>query len=152
LFELFVRAGRRPLAPADQQLFETMASFSPVCISMAEVMAALPGCDRQALAEQVYKGIDQGWILPRIESVHFEVEPPEFPALNALRRECARRSWPLVDIWHQPCSFPARHYAVLEAMDGSRDQASLDAFAKCHCPELAFEPWLKHLAGRGLFA
>ena len=74
------------------------------------------------------------------------------PALNAFRMECVRRRLPLVDIWHQPCSFPAGHHAVLAAMDGSLDLAGLAAFSKHHCPELAIGPWLRHLAGRGMFA
>ena len=65
---------------------------------------------------------------------------------------CASPQLPLVDIWHQPCSFPKRHFEVLAAMDGTLDQAGLAAFSQCHCPELAFEPWLRHLAGRGMFA
>ena len=47
------------------------------------------------------------------------------PVLNGFRLECARRRLPLVDIWHQPCSFPARHDEVLAAMDGTRDQGGL---------------------------
>jgi hypothetical protein len=90
--------------------------------------------------------------LPRIEPVDFEAEPPGFPKLNRFRLECARRRLPLVDIWHRPCSFPSRHYEVLAAMDGTRDLAGLAGFSKHHCPELAFEPWLRHLAGRGMFA
>jgi len=27
----------------------------------------------------------------------------------------------------------------------------LAALSRARCPELAFEPWLRHLAGRGLF-
>ncbi len=97
---------------------------------MAEVLAALAGCERRELARRVYEGIDRGWILPRIEPVRFEVEPPERPVLNAFRMECVRRGLPLVDIWHQPCSFPARHYEVLAAMDGTRDQAGLGGVFK----------------------
>jgi len=152
VFELALRVGSQPPGPQDQQLFETIAAVAPACVPMAEVLAALAGCERREVARRVYEGIGRGWILPRIEPVRFEVEPPERPVLNAFRMECVRRGLPLVDIWHQPCSFPVRHYEVLAAMDGSRDQAGLGAFSKCQCPELAFKPWLRHLAGRGMFA
>jgi hypothetical protein len=36
-------------------------------------------------------------------------------------------------------------------MDGSHSVADLAALAATHCPELAFTPWLNHLAGRGFF-
>ena len=61
-------------------------------------------------------------------------------------------SLPLVDIWHRPCSFPSRHFDVLARMDGRPDAAALEGFAGRHCPELNFKPWLRHLAGRGMFA
>jgi hypothetical protein len=136
----------------DQPIHDAISAHAPACIPMWRVRAALPGYSTQDLARQVFDGIYQGWILPRIEPVEFAVEPPDFPKLNGFRLECAWRGLPLVDIWHRPCSFPARHYEVLAAMDGSRDLAGLAAFSKQHCPELAFEPWLGHLAGRGIFA
>ncbi|MCX6865369.1 MAG: methyltransferase domain-containing protein [Verrucomicrobia bacterium] len=151
MLHLSVRAGPRPEDPRDLSLLQAIASFAPSCIPLDEVVAALPGCDRRDVARRVVEGIQDGWILPRIEPVRFDVEPPPRPALDPFRLECARRRLPMVDIWHQPCSFPTGHYAVLAAMDRSRDLCGLAEFSKCHCPELAFEPWLRHLAGRGLF-
>lgn len=147
-FELSVRVGREPLG--EKRIFQAIASFAPACIPMMEV--AIPGMARGDVARWIRDGIHRGWVRPRIEPVRFETGPPERPVLNAFRLECARRGLPLVDIWHQPCSFPIRHYDVLAAMDGTQDQAELAAFSKRHCPELAFEPWLRHLAGRGMFA
>jgi len=57
----------------------------------------------------------------------------------------------LVDVWHRPCSFPTNHYQLLAEMDGSRSQSDLGGISKQNCPELAFEPWLRHLAARGMF-
>ena len=152
VFGFSVRAGFIPADLEDQPIHDAISAHAPACIPMRRVRAALPGYSTQDLARQVFDGIYQGWILPRIEPVEFDVEPPDFPKLNGFRLECAWRGLPLVDIWHRPCSFPARHYEVLAAMDGTRDLAGLAAFSKQHCPELAFEPWLGHLAGRGIFA
>jgi 2-polyprenyl-3-methyl-5-hydroxy-6-metoxy-1,4-benzoquinol methylase len=106
----------------------------------------------QELARLAFDGIYQGWLLPRIEPVVFDPEVPEFPKLNGFRLECARRYMPLVDIWHRPCSFPANHYRLLAQMDGKHDLAHLGEVSRKQCPELDFGPWLRHLAGRGMFA
>jgi hypothetical protein len=151
VFEWSVRGAFLPSSSEDQRIFQAIASAAPASVPLDVVVAAMPGCDRRDVARRVGEGIQRGWILPRIEPVCFDAEPPPRPALNPFRLECARRRLPLVDIWHQPCSFPTGHYAVLAAMDGSRDLGGLAAFSKRHCPELAFEPWLRHLAGRGLF-
>jgi protein-L-isoaspartate O-methyltransferase len=151
VFDLAVRAGFRPSDPDDQAVFDAINSRAPHCVSMKEMMAAMRGFARQDVARRVYDGIHMGWILPRIEAVEFAAQAPEFPKLSPFRLECARRKLPLVDIWHRPCSFPDAHFAVLAAMDGTRDIARLGEFAKAHCPELAFLPWLRHLAGRGMF-
>jgi len=152
VFGFSVRAGFIPSELEDQPIHDAISAHAPACIPMRRVRAALPGYSTQDLARQVFDGIYQGWILTRIEPVEFDVEPPDFPKLNGFRLECARRGLPLVDIWHRPCSFPVRHYEVLAKMDGTRDLAGLAAFSRQHCPELAFEPWLRHLAGRGIFA
>lgn len=151
LLEVSVRLASQAVTPPDPPLFQAIVSAAPACIPMSEVLAAFAGSNPGDVVRRVYEGIERGWIQPRIEAVCYEVEPPPRPTLHPFRMECARRGLPLVDIWHQPCSFPGRHYAVLAAMDGTRDQAALGAFAKRHCPELAFEPWLRHLAGRGMF-
>jgi hypothetical protein len=48
--------------------------------------------------------------------------------------------------------FPDRHFEILAAMDGSRDQALLAILAGDLAPDLAFRAWLRHLAERGMFA
>ncbi len=152
VFQLAVRAGGLSLDSRQKQPFQSIVSFAPCCLPMEEMMATIPDCERSEMALRVYQGICDGSVLPRIEAVQFDPEPPERPMLNAFRWECARRGLPLVDIWHQPCSFPAGHYDVLRAMDGTRDQAGLAQFSKQRCPELDFAPWLRHLAHRGMFA
>jgi SAM-dependent methyltransferase len=147
---LSVRAGDRPV-PADP-VRAALGLVSPDCIPVWELELMLPGMERRELGQRLIEGFRSGSILPRMEAVRFDPQPPERPALDAFRLECARRKLPVVDIWHRPCSFPSRHFEVLARMDGTLDQASLEAFAERHCPELNFKPWLRHLAGRGIFA
>jgi hypothetical protein len=101
---------------------------------------------------EISQAVHSGGLLPRIEPCAFNAEPPAVPTLDAFRFACARRRLPLVDVWHKACGFPLHHYQVLEAMDGSLDSAALAARARLLCPDLAFEPWLRHLAARGMFA
>ena len=151
LLDLALRAGPRPADDVDRRIWEAIQVRAPHCIPMRDVLSAMPGLVRQDIARRVYDGIQLGWILPRMEPVAWYAAPPEFPRLNDFRLECARRQLPLVDIWHQPCSFPMAHYEVLAAMDGTRDQAGLARISNNRCPELAFSPWLRHLAERGMF-
>ena len=152
MLELAVRAGQKPDDANGMELFQAIDSFAPACVEMEEVLHFLPGHDEKWVANQLFKGITQGWVRPRIESLHYESEPPEFPELDAFRLLCARKCLPLVDAWHKPCAFPTAHYQVLAAMDGSRSLTELALFSKNLCPELAFVPWLRHLAWRGMFA
>lgn len=154
VFDFAVRAaegampGSDPLALA---FYQVLATTSPSCVPLREILTAMPGTDRPALARLVFDSITRGWLLPRIEALHIDPLPPPRPCLNPLLLACARRGLALTDIWHQPCSFPPAHYEVLVAMDGSRSQAELAAISHARCPDLAFEPWLQHLARRGLF-
>ena len=158
LLELSVRIVPGVESPLDDQAAEAIASYAPLCIPLREVMEVMEGLEmmegigRGEVIGQVYHGIYGGWIEGRIEPVRYGVEVPEWPELNGFRRECVRQGMPLVDIWHRPCSFPGRHDEVLAAMDGTRDRAALRLLAERICPELAFEAWLRHLAGRGMFA
>jgi len=140
--------GNDPLA---REFHQALAAVAPTCVPLHEILAAMPGIDRPALARLVFDGITRGWLLPRVEALRFDPLPPPRPCLNPLLLACARRGLALADVWHQPCSFPPAHYEVLVAMDGSRSQSELAALSRARCPELAFEPWLRHLAGRGLF-
>lgn len=153
VMDLNVRCVGEPDDPEDLGIYGLLSSGNlPVCAPLRDVKLAVKGYPPAELARRVFDGIYQGWLRPRVEPVSFDPEPPEIPKLSPLRLECARRRIPVVDVWHQPCSFADRHYEVLAAMDGTRDTAALAAFSKQHCPELAFEPWLRHLAGRGMFA
>ena len=135
---------------------ETIASYAPCCIPLREVIEVMEGLEmmegmeRGAIVRRVYNGLHGGTLEGRIEPVRYDDGVPEWPELNGFRRECVRLGMPLVDIWHRPCSFPGRHDEVLAALDGTRDLATLGELAKRVCPELDFEPWLRHLAGRGM--
>ncbi len=152
IMNLAVSAGRVPSELAADELFQAIQAVTPRCAAMSEIVGLLPNCDLKSVATQVFQGISRGWIRPRIEPVEFESTPPDFPKLNAFRLLCARECLPLVDCWHQPCALPEAHYQVLVAMDGSLSRAELAAVSEKKCPELAFEPWLRHLAERGMFA
>lgn len=150
LEELAVRAGDR--SKADDAIQDSLELVAPACIPVWELELMLPGMDRRELGQRLLEGICHGTILPRMEPVNYDPAPPERPALNRFRLECARRRLPLVDIWHRPCAFPEPHDDVLAQMDGQHDQAALEAFASRQCLELNFKPWLRHLAWRGMFA
>lgn len=149
VLDFSVRAGIEPADPAAQAVFQAIRSFAPACVPVREVIGDL---DPRTAARQIFDGITRGCIRPRIEPVIFESDSQGFPRLDPLRLLCARRGLPIVDVWHVPCDFPARHFEVLALMDGSRTVRELAGFASRHCPELAFTPWLSHLAGRGFFS
>jgi protein-L-isoaspartate O-methyltransferase len=152
MFEIAVRFDASAGDSLEKRMIEMsdLASFDYVQVErLKEVMGDFTS---QELARRLYDGIQAGWVLPRIEAVSFERQPPATPDLGAFRLACARRGLPLVDIWHRPCSFPRQHYPLLGRMDGTRTRAELADLARTACPELAFEPWLAHLAGRGMFA
>jgi SAM-dependent methyltransferase len=147
-----VRVTEEPMEAAAKELFHAIYSFDPACVPVRQIADAMPGNQGSAVLRQVLRGIHEGWIRPRIEPVNFTSEPAAFPRLDSFRLRCARQGLPLVDAWHMPCSFPAAHYPILAAMDGSRSYDELAHFSKTRCPELAFERWLRHLAYRGMFA
>jgi len=152
MMDLAVSVSRKPDHPDEAEVFQAIDSFAPACVGVEEVRHFFPERDEKWIAHQLFKGITQGWARPRVESLHYDSEPPAFPKLDAFRLLCARECLPLVDAWHRPCAFPSAHYQVLAAMDGSRSLEELAAFSKKQCPELAFAPWLRHLAWRGMFA
>lgn len=146
-----VRVAKKPSDPATHQLYDAIESQAPACISISQIQALLPHFDPSELALLVFEGISHSWIRPRIEPRDFSTELPDFPRLNPLRLTCAQRSLPLVDIWHVPCTFDPAHYPLLCAMDGMRSLSELTIFAQGECPSLAFLPWMRHLAARGMF-
>jgi len=150
LQRIFMRLGAVP--NESNPVLEVISRAAPRCLSLEELQASLPDMERRDLGQRILDGIRRGWILPRIEAVSYDPEPPLRPALDPFRLECARRRLPLVDAWHRPCSFPERHYELLERMNGSLDQEALADFSASHCAELDFTPWLGHLAERGMFA
>ncbi|MEY3895718.1 MAG: hypothetical protein RLZZ214_1238 [Verrucomicrobiota bacterium] len=149
VLEFSFRAGEAPTDPADRELFQIIQSFAPSCVPVSQIT---PASDARSLARQLHDGIARGWLRPRIEPVDYDPEPPEFPRLDEFRLLCARENLPLVDAWHKPCAFPEPHYQVLAAMNGDLSCEQLAAFSKSRCPELAFDPWLRHLARRGMLA
>ena len=144
-----LRAGSEPSDFAAMRIHQTICSLAPACVPWDRVSVLLTDLDAVSLARSISQGIRRGWFRPRIEPQIFPAAPPEFPRLDAFRLLCARRGLPVVDTWHQPCSFPVSHYQVLAAMDGSHSLSALGEISRSRCPELAFEPWIDHLAGRG---
>lgn len=151
VWDFSLRVAKKPLDPLAMEIHRIFESFAPACVPAEVVKAALPDIDIRMLARKISDGIAHGWIRPRIEPMSYEPAPQEFPKLDAFRMLCAQQGLPLVDAWHASCAFPVAHYFILSAMSGSRSQAELAEFSKIHCPELAFEPWLRHLARRGMF-
>ena len=146
------RAGPEPQDPSDHEIWRAIHSLAPSCLPLSDILARMPGWKPELVARQILTGITRGWVRPRIEPVEFSPEPPDHPRLDPFRLLSAREGLPLVDTWHQPCSFPPAHADVLAAMDGSLNRTKLAAYSAHHCRELAFEPWLRHLAWRGMFA
>ena len=152
MMELAVGVGRVPAGLGAGPLYRAIQASAPGCAAVRDIAELLPDCNLKSVASQIFQGITQGWIRPRVEPVEYDSVPADFPELNSFRLHCARECLPLVDSWHRACEFPRSHYQVLAAMDGSRHRDELANFSKKQCPELAFEPWLGHLASRGMFA
>ncbi len=152
VLEFSVRSGKEPKDADALEIWQTIASFAPACVPVREVMKILPERDLREFTSLIFDGMINGWLLPRIEPVKYDPQPAASLRLNAFRLLCARDALPLVDAWHKPLLFHETHYAVLAAMDGTRSFMELAALSKQQCPKLAFEPWLRHLAGRGMFS
>jgi SAM-dependent methyltransferase len=152
MLEFSLRAGTSPADPAAKEIFQAIRGFAPESISAKKWLALLPDHEVRSVAKLIFDGITRGWLRPRIEPVGYDASPPEFPCLDAFRLLCARQSLPVVDAWHQPCAFPATHYEVLAAMEGRLSLWELAELSKLRCPDLDFEPWIAHLAERGLFS
>lgn len=105
----------------------------------------------KAIASWVYQAARLGWIELRTDTVKARTHAPHRPQLSPLNRQLASRLEPLVDAFHQTCRFPESHRQVVAAMDGAHDQEDLKGIARDQAPDLDFDPWLAHLATRGLF-
>ncbi len=149
VLDFAVRAGVEPEDAEAKKLYRTVTGLAPACVPVMEVIGTQ---DPRMAARRVLEGVNHGWLRPRIEPVSFPSEPPAFPKLDTFRLLCAQRHLPVVDVWHVPCDFPAAHFEVLGQMDGTRSLQQLVGFARQQCAELAFAPWLAHLAGRGFFS
>ena len=150
-----LRPGIRPAGKetaVSTALHAALVAGAPATIHAGDLLDSLTGHESARIAEAIIDGITGGFVRARIEPVVFDPKPPENPSLNPLALACARSSLPVVDIWHTPCAFPDTHYPILAAMDGTRATGELAALASTQAPELAFSPWLAHLAERGFFA
>jgi len=144
--------------PEAKALLSSLIQASPACPPLTDTIAAMhallpDGCDTspQRLARLVMDGVRHGWIELRAAPVALPPPPGEMPAISPLHLHHAGRNEPLVDVYHQPCSFrEAAHYPIAAAMDGTRTLDELAEIAKRQDPALDFRGWLHHLHIRGL--
>lgn len=151
LLELFVSVQSGVLLDDGNRLIQTIDSFDTDFVSLADIQSVWGNFTEKLLLEDLFSGIQSGAIAARLEPVEVNPSIPSLPDLGGFRVECARRGYALVDGWHRPCGFPPEHVRVLAAMDGSRTLEEHRRMAQTLCPDLAFDPWMAHLAGRGLF-
>lgn len=111
-----------------------------------------PARGAKAVADWLYQAARFGWVELRADPVETAGHPPSRPSLSPLNLHFARAGEALVDGFHQTCRYPENHLTVAAAMDGSRGLGELRELARNEAPELDFEPWMAHLAARGLFA
>ncbi len=147
-----VQAKKEPASPRAKILHQAIQAFAPSNAPVKKLLESMPSQDPRVMILELFQGIRDAWVQPRIEEVQALPQPPNAPKLNAFRLLCAQQRLPLVDAWHIPCAFPAAHYEILAAMDGGKQVHELANLAKSKCPELAFKPWLQHLAERGMFS
>lgn len=109
-----------------------------------------PAAGSKAVAAWLYQAARLGWVELRADAI--DIPPiPGRPALSPLNLHFAKSGSGIVDAFHRTCHFPAKHQPVVAALDGTRPIDELEAFARATAPDLDFHPWLRHLAGRGLF-
>lgn len=151
MFELCVSIQTKVSIERMTHLFQAIDSFAPRCVSMFDIQSILKNIPENRIASELFRAIQDGWVHVRLEPVVFDPVVPRRPDLGAFRLECARRGFPLVDLWHKPCGFPEKLHPLLLAMDGSRTTDQLRMEAQRHCPDLQWDPWMAHLACRGMF-
>lgn len=145
--------------PVAKALLSTLIKVAPACPTLAESITAmhtlLPAGNFDTspprLARLIMDGVRHGWIELRSEPTALPAPPGEHPAMTPLHLYHAKRNEPLVDSYHQPCSFRvASHYPLAAAMDGTKTIHELDSLARQLDPTLDFHGWLHHLHLRGL--
>jgi SAM-dependent methyltransferase len=151
VFDFFVRKSQASSA-GDEQIIRALDGSGASAISVTELAGMIRGMTLPELAVLVLRGAGEGWLELRSEAVAIPAGIPGKPCLNAWRRVCASRGLPVVDAWLRSCAFPPRHFDLLARMDGSKTAALLAEESRVRCPELDFQRWLAHLAGRGIFS
>ena len=144
--EFFISAGSGADA-SDGVLQGELAAAAPGDANAGDVIAR----HDPAMATRIVRGIFDGAVEARCHAAHVRAAVPGFPRMDELRLACARGGLPVVDARHRPCMFPPTHLELLALMDGSRSFEQLAEIAGWECPELAFDPWMRHLAERGFF-
>lgn len=105
----------------------------------------------KAIASWLYQAARLGWVELRADEAHAATHPPARPCLSPLNLHFANREDPLVDAFHHTCRFPEAHRKIVAALDGTHSHDQLRALARDQSPDLDLDPWLAHLATRGLF-
>jgi SAM-dependent methyltransferase len=105
----------------------------------------------KAISSWLYQAARLGWVELRADDVAAATHASARPRLSRLNLHFASRLEPLVDAFHQTCRFPESHRQVVAALDGIHSQEDLKGIARDLAPDLDFDPWLAHLATRGLF-
>ncbi|MCP5546879.1 MAG: methyltransferase domain-containing protein [Akkermansiaceae bacterium] len=151
LLELPVRIRNQSAPDTIQQAIEKVDPNLLSCFSISELRNFSPILDERIWMQDLWRGLLNGGLELRTDGLRLDAEAPEHPRLNAFRLACVRRGMPVVDAWHRPCRFPTMHEKIVSAMDGTNDLDTLRAMARADAPDLAFDPWIRHLAGRGFF-
>lgn len=110
-----------------------------------------PARGARTIADWLYQAARLGWVELRADPIDADTRPPGRPALSPLNLRHARDRDALVDAFHRSCGFPDPHWPVVEALDGSRSLEEIRSLARERAPDLDVDPWLNHLAARGLF-
>lgn len=105
----------------------------------------------KAIAAWLYQAARLGWVELRADPVATATHASMRPKLSPLNLHFATQHEPLVDAFHQTCRFPDSHRQIVAAFDGVHNQEDLREIARDLAPDLDFDPWLAHLASRGLF-
>lgn len=143
-----------PLPPLDHDaaaIAKYIAARAPSVVPLIDLIEDVPDMDIRKIVAVFYRGIIEGWLVPRSEALRLYEIAPSFPLLDPWHRWCLEKNYPLVDALHRPCTFSKMQQKLLSLMDGNRGLEELAALAKVHTPQLDFWKWIAHVAGRGLF-